>query len=87
MESSSRSGFSSLAGARVSPDGRGLSEADWSARVGEWLPSASDREFVASPIGRVVEPGRFAGWIACDRGRSPAGALRVRALRLRTPVI
>lgn len=54
----------SLAGVRVSPDGRVISEAEWSARVGEWLPSASDREFVASLMGRVVEPGRFANWIA-----------------------
>ena len=30
----------------------------------EWLPSADDRAFVASLMGRVVEPGKFANWIA-----------------------
>jgi benzoyl-CoA 2,3-dioxygenase component B len=29
-----------------------------------WLPSEGDRAFVASLMGRVVEPGKFAGWIA-----------------------
>jgi benzoyl-CoA 2,3-dioxygenase component B len=49
---------------RVSPDGRVIGEAEWNANVGEWLPSADDRAFVASLMGRVVEPGKFAGWIA-----------------------
>jgi benzoyl-CoA 2,3-dioxygenase component B len=54
----------SLAGVRVAPDGRVVDEAEWNARQDEWLPSASDRAFVASLMGRVVEPGRFANWIA-----------------------
>ena len=29
-----------------------------------WLPSGEDRAFVASLMGRVVEPGKFANWIA-----------------------
>jgi benzoyl-CoA 2,3-epoxidase subunit B len=49
---------------RVSPDGRVLSEAEWSANVDRWLPTAEDRAFVASLMGRVAEPGRFANWIA-----------------------
>jgi len=49
---------------RVSPDGRVIGEAEWNANVGEWLPSADDRAVVASLMGRVVEPGKFAGWIA-----------------------
>lgn len=53
-----------LAGLRVSPEGRVVSEADWNAHKDEWLPSAEDRAFVASLMGRVVEPGKFAGWIA-----------------------
>jgi benzoyl-CoA 2,3-dioxygenase component B len=32
--------------------------------VDEWLPSAADRAYVASLMGRVVEPGKFANWIA-----------------------
>ncbi len=53
-----------LAGARVAPDGRVVDEAHWNAHEREWLPSDEDRAFVASLMGRVVEPGRFAGWIA-----------------------
>jgi benzoyl-CoA 2,3-dioxygenase component B len=54
----------SLAGVKVSPEGRVVSEAEWRAKVDEWLPSASDRAFVSSLMGRVVEPGKFANWIA-----------------------
>ncbi len=54
----------SLSGARVSPDGRVLSQAEWDARKNDWLPSADDRAYVASLMGRVVEPGKFANWIA-----------------------
>ncbi len=53
-----------LAGLRVSPEGQVVSEAEWNAHKDEWLPSAEDRAFVASLMGRVVEPGKFAGWIA-----------------------
>ena len=53
-----------LSGAKVSPDGRVLSEQEWSAKVAEWLPTAEDRAFVQSLMGRVVEPGKFANWIA-----------------------
>ena len=53
-----------LAGVKVSPDGQVVSEAEWNARRNEWLPSDEDRAFVASLMGRVVEPGKFAHWIA-----------------------
>jgi len=53
-----------LAGVKVSPEGQVVSAADWAARQDEWLPSASDRAFVQSLMGRVVEPGKFANWIA-----------------------
>ena len=53
-----------LSGAKVSPDGRVVSEQEWSAKVGEWLPTAEDRAFVQSLMGRVAEPGKFANWIA-----------------------
>jgi benzoyl-CoA 2,3-epoxidase subunit B len=48
----------------VAPDGRVLSGSEWNAGVDRWLPSVADRAFVASLMRRVVEPGRFAGWIA-----------------------
>ncbi len=53
-----------LAGLKVSPEGQVVSEAEWAAKVDQWLPSATDRAFVASLMGRVVQPGQFANWIA-----------------------
>jgi benzoyl-CoA 2,3-dioxygenase component B len=53
-----------FAGLNVSPDGHVLDEAQWHANVRQWLPSADDRAFVASLMGRVAEPGKFANWIA-----------------------
>ena len=54
-----------FAGARVSPDGKLLSEAEWGANEGKWLPTAEDRAYVTSLMGpAVVEPGKFANWIA-----------------------
>ena len=53
-----------LAAVRIDPDGNVVSEAEWNARVDQWLPSAADRAFVASLMGRVAEPGKFANWIA-----------------------
>jgi benzoyl-CoA 2,3-dioxygenase component B len=41
-----------------------VSENEWNAKVSEWLPTAEDRAFVQSLMGRVVEPGKFANWIA-----------------------
>ena len=56
--------FGTLSGVKVSPEGQVVSEAEWAARVDDWLPSAADRAFVASLMGRVAEPGKFANWIA-----------------------
>ncbi|HZP85677.1 MAG TPA: benzoyl-CoA 2,3-epoxidase subunit BoxB, partial [Burkholderiales bacterium] len=53
-----------LAGRKISPDGRIIPAEQWAAHVHEWLPSGDDRAFVGSLMGRVVEPGKFAGWIA-----------------------
>ncbi len=53
-----------LAGTRVSPDGRVVSDHEWNRNVEQWLPTDTDRAFVASLMGRVAEPGKFAGWIA-----------------------
>ena len=52
--------FAILPGSTTRP----ISEAEWKAKVDDWLPSGSDRAFVASLMGRVVEPGKFANWIA-----------------------
>jgi len=53
-----------LAGIKMSPEGRVVSEAEWAAKKSEWLPTPEDFAFVASLMGRVVDPGKFAGWIA-----------------------
>ena len=53
-----------LASTRVSPDGRVIDESEWKAHERAWLPTAEDRAFVASLMGRVAVPGKFANWIA-----------------------
>ncbi len=53
-----------LAGMKFTPDGRHIDDAQWAAKERDWLPTAEDRAFVASLMVRVVEPGKFAGWIA-----------------------
>jgi benzoyl-CoA 2,3-dioxygenase component B len=53
-----------LSKAKISPDGRVLNDAEWKAHVDNWLPSDADRAFVGSLMGRVVETGKFANWIA-----------------------
>jgi benzoyl-CoA 2,3-dioxygenase component B len=53
----------SLAGIKVSPEGTVVDDARWQAMKDQWLPTAEDRAFVSSLMGRVVEPGKFANWI------------------------
>ena len=53
-----------LAEVHVSPDGNVLSDEQWRQNEDNWLPSALDREYVGSLMGRVVEVGKFANWIA-----------------------
>ena len=48
----------------VSPDGEVLTDQQWNNHVSQWLPTENDREYVASLMGRVVEVGKFANWIA-----------------------
>jgi benzoyl-CoA 2,3-dioxygenase component B len=45
-------------------DGRLLSQADFEARKGEWLPTETDYTYVESLMMRVVEPGKIANWVA-----------------------
>ena len=48
----------------VSPDGRLISEEEWTANESMWLPTEADREHVLSLMVGVHEPGRMAGWVA-----------------------
>ena len=54
-----------FAGHHISVNGDVLSAEAWDKRKHEWLPSPADEKFVQSLMtGRVVEPGKFANWIA-----------------------
>src|SRR5215468_8353753 len=54
-----------FAGHFISVDGEVLTEEAWKQRQYKWLPSPEDNTFVQSLMtGQVVEPGRFANWIA-----------------------
>ncbi len=53
-----------LAGIKVSPAGRVISDLEWATHESQWLPTPGDREYVTSLMVQVVEPGKFANWIA-----------------------
>jgi benzoyl-CoA 2,3-dioxygenase component B len=52
---------------KVSPAGKLIDDATWKRDSGQWLPSKDDGDFIASLMQRVVEPGKFASWIAPPR--------------------
>ena len=57
-----------FAGHDVSPDGEVMTKDAWNAHRSQWLPTEKDYAFVqALMAGRVVEPGKFANWIAPPR--------------------
>jgi benzoyl-CoA 2,3-dioxygenase component B len=49
---------------KFAPDGRMISEAEWTHGHGAWLPSTADRDYVKSCMKAVYEPGKFANYIA-----------------------
>ena len=52
----------------VSPEhARLFREAAWSKEKDKWLPSKDDGDFIQSLMAQVVEPGKFASWIAPPR--------------------
>ena len=54
-----------FAGIKAAPEGRIVSDAEWTERRHEWLPTAEDRAYVQSLMGgAVIEPGKMANWIA-----------------------
>ena len=55
-------GFSDV---RVSPQGKVVTDADWTRHVKDWMPSEEDRAYVLSLMEKPVnEPGKMANWIA-----------------------
>ena len=53
--------FSSI---HADPDGNPMSDADWEQKKGNYLPSDTDRVYIESLMQPVIEPGKFANWIA-----------------------
>ncbi|HUB12049.1 MAG TPA: benzoyl-CoA 2,3-epoxidase subunit BoxB [Acetobacteraceae bacterium] len=56
-----------FAGHRVSPDGALLTETQWQAMSGDWLPTGDDMKFIDSLMKPCSEPGNYASWIAPPR--------------------
>ena len=49
----------------VTPQGKVVDAEYWQQHKHEWLPTSADREYVTSLMAKaVVEPGKFANWIA-----------------------
>ncbi len=53
-----------FAESHISPDGKVLSEADWTRHSSDWVPTKADHEHVQSVMKREVEPGKYASYIA-----------------------
>jgi benzoyl-CoA 2,3-dioxygenase component B len=48
----------------ATPEGELIDKATWEKRKDEWLPSDADGDFITGLMQPVVEPGKFASWIA-----------------------
>jgi benzoyl-CoA 2,3-dioxygenase component B len=46
------------------PDGNVLNDGEWERRKADYLPSDNDRVYIESLMQPVIEPGKFASWIA-----------------------
>jgi benzoyl-CoA 2,3-dioxygenase component B len=57
-------GVGPCAGLSFDPEGKMISEAEFKAHEGEWLPTAEDRVFVKSLMHPVTGRGKMASWIA-----------------------
>jgi benzoyl-CoA 2,3-dioxygenase component B len=53
-----------FAGQHITPDGRVISQEEWTRQSNAWLATEEDHAFVSSMMGRVAEPAKFANWIA-----------------------
>ena len=53
-----------FAGHHITPAGQVVTESAWNSEKQNWLPSREDHAYVESLMGRVVERGKFANWIA-----------------------
>ena len=53
-----------FAGHHITPAGEVVTESIWNRKKENWLPGPEDHAYVESLMGRVVERGKFANWIA-----------------------
>ena len=56
-----------FASASITPSGDVVSAQEWEARKGDWLPDASDGDYIRSLMVPVTEVGQYASWIAAPR--------------------
>ncbi len=49
---------------RISPDGKVISEDEWSRSSGGWLPTQQDHAFMDNSMVAVIKPGKMDSWIA-----------------------
>jgi benzoyl-CoA 2,3-dioxygenase component B len=56
-----------FAALHTDPQGNVLTEAEWAARSGEFLPSEDDNRYLESLMKPVQEAGVYAGWIAAPK--------------------
>ena len=54
-------------GVNATPKGIIVSDAEWAKIKGDYLPSTSDGDFIASLMTSVSEPGKFANWISAPK--------------------
>jgi benzoyl-CoA 2,3-dioxygenase component B len=54
-------------GLNATPTGEIVDATAWERDKEKWLPSAADGDFIGSLMRQVIEPGKFAGWIAPPR--------------------
>lgn len=52
---------------RFNPAGEPISDEQWAAQYGDWVPSDDDRAYINSLMKPVYEPGKMANWIAPPR--------------------
>jgi len=51
----------------TTPDGTLINDEQWNARKEEWLPSSDDATYIKSLMKPVLDPGKYASWIAPPR--------------------
>jgi len=75
--------FGVYAGRRFSPRGEPVTEEDYLARLGDWLPTEADRAHLNAIQQPVRKPGLIAGWLAAPaRGINSMPALDFDYVRL-----